>query len=192
MSFSTKNVEETVAEQKIYDKPYIDAGINEVTFVKIEGNPGQEGKSPFITIDFAKMSDNSKGVSEKLYFSEKAIESSLQKIKHMATKVVTVDKIDAINESDVVAYAAKLNSLLVGKSLRIKFSGEEIQGSEGKKNWTKAVFPYYVSGKTPPFAEDLKVKETKLTFDSNNKFDVKKLVAPTATTNLGPKDDLPF
>lgn len=182
MSFNTREIVE-----KVFESKYLTPGINEVTIANVEGNNGAEGKSPFITVNFTKMGDVTKTASVRFFMSDAAKARSLEKVKHIATKVTTADKFDAVGDTatDVVSYASGINNLLAGKSLRIKFSGEEVIGGEGKKNWFKAVIGL------PAFAEALTVNPSKLKFDPNNQYDMKRTTAVPATSGTSVYD-LPF
>lgn len=120
-----------------------------------------------------------------------AFENSLEQILHIATKIMS--------EADFKAKATgntkeeliiNLNNILMGKRVRIKFAGKEVQGTDGKKNWIKAVLPKF------RFAESVSVprSETKLVFDKNNQWDVKRLPVVDAPVSSGTttNDDLPF
>jgi hypothetical protein len=117
-----------------------------------------------------------------------ALDITLTKLKHIATKVVTVDELAAVNSVD------DYNKLLTGKQLRVKFIGEE----RFYNNNT------YVNARIgfAPFAEPLETQPTQLTYNPNDSYDYKKAVVSPAGTGLpstGPvvfktpvKSDLPF
>ena len=170
--FNTSGIEE-----KVFESKYITPGISDVTISGIEGSNG-DGKSPYVMFNFTKM-NTTQTASIKFFLSEAASKRSLEKIKHIATKVVTEEAINAVSGNDAATYAQNLSKLLVGKSLRIKFSGEEVQGKDGKNNWYKATIGL------PSFAEKLGTTPSKLKFDANNNYDMKKLPVATDMSSIG-------
>ena len=134
--------------------------------------------------------------------SEGAKPKSLEKLLHLGTKCISRDAMDSIQGDSLADYGANLNTALAGKVARVKFVGEEIEGKEGKNNWTKA------SIGLPTFAEAVKEgaeysavsdEDTKLTYDENNKWDLKRLPVADTETDAGfgggtsdAEDDEPF
>jgi len=178
MNFTTKGIEE-----KVFESKYITPGINEVTIAGITSN---ESGTPYVEFNFVSMKNNNQTASIKFYLSDAASKRSLEKIKHIATKVVSESDIDNVQATSITDYSTKLSNLLVGKSLRIKFSGETVAGKEGKGNWIKATIGL------PTFAESLTVNPTKLKFDPNNQYDMKPLPAVTNVSSSTVTSDLPF
>lgn len=103
---------------------------------------------------------------------------SMQRIKHIGTKIVdedTFNKIKNINE---------LSATLVGKTLRLKITAKEYKDKEGNVR-VRSQLPLY------RFAESINIpaNKTTLTYDPKNQWDYK-VFAETAVADK--KDDLPF
>ena len=170
MSFTT-----TGTEEKRVDTKYLKPGINLTTIGTVEGITPEAG-SPYIEMGFYKMEgDPEANTKVRFYMSEKGIAKSLEKIKHIATKVVKASEIDSITADTVEDYGLSLNKLLSGKSLRMKFIGEEY------KNASQQIKVKTTVG-LPAFAEAINegaeypiTTDTKLKFSENNPYDMKKL-----------------
>jgi hypothetical protein len=171
MSFTTTGTQDNGNGGGKYLKP----GINNTTIGTIEGTTPEQG-SPYIEVKFYKEGEtieNSTGV--RFYMSEKGRARSLEKIKHIATKVVKEAEVDSIQAETLEDYASKLQNLLMGKSLRMKFVGEEyVNASNQVKVKTTIGLPsfaeaIYEGGEYPI------VEETKLKYNENNSYDMKKL-----------------
>ena len=127
----------------------------------------------------------------RFYLSEKAAESSYKKIRHIFTKVTTDAEYLAAKAGSIGELGEVYNSKLAGKSLRIKFRGEEYLKQDGNVG-TRAVIGY------PEFAEAIHegadypvVPVTKMTFNPDT--DIKKLAKlPDNDFFSGGKDDLQF
>ena len=174
--FSSKGVSETGGK-------YIGYGITDVKVVDIDVKESDGSSTPMLYVNLQE-AKGEKTVSLRMAFSEKAQPYSMRKIKHLTTKVATEAELDAIEEPTLTAYGAALFKLIGNKPVRMKFSGEEVIGTNGKKNFIKTVVNF------PPFAEV--IGGTTLTFDPSK--DIKYL-APTATTPTGAGKqtaDLPF
>jgi hypothetical protein len=176
-------------EEKVFDSKFIKPGVHEVTIAEVTGDT-PEGKSPYVMFKF--VDKEGKAADIRFYLSTGAVKRSLEKIVHLGTKLVTREQIDATDADTATEYGANLNKLLRGKKVRIKFSGEQVQGTNGKPNWFKAVIGL------PAFAEEIEVSPSKLKFDENSKWDMKRLEATSSTEELatantsGASDDLPF
>ncbi len=179
-NFTTKGVNETGSK-------FISYGVRDVKIIAIESKEVVDNSTPSIFISFQELGTE-KTVSVRFPFSDKAAQYSLRKIKHLATKIVTEAEVDAITESTVTGYANALSKLILNKSVRIKFSGEEIDGvKNGKNNWYKSVINF------PPFAEIIETNPTQLSFDAVK--DLKKLPVTNGSPSIGvtqPADKLPF
>lgn len=177
---------------------FIKPGINDVKIVSFEA---VENTNPTLRINFEhltnKFTENGNTVPQALSidlgFTEKSATYQNRKIKHLAKALVDEATVDATigKVSSIQDYAAKLNALIGGKPVRIKFSGKEVAGKEGKSNWFKAELGL------PAFAESVAVplSNTTLKYDVNNKYDMQ-LLAPkttmdTAVVGAGTAD-LPF
>lgn len=184
--FNTKGLSTTT--ESIYIKP----GIHEVIITGITGD--DSGKDPIIDMTFE--DSNKKIAAHRFYIpnegggeeSDKSRQQNLTKIKHIATKLTTEQDFDDMGamSANIQQYARNLDMKLTGKKIRIKFSGKEVLGKgEGKTNWFKAV----LSGNR--FAESIDVNPTKLVFDPNNEWDMRKLPKPSTVSADG-SNDLPF
>lgn len=172
--------------------PYLTYGIQEVEIKDFVVN--EQGSIPSMDLTMTDFS-GTKSASSRFYFPEGAEEAdtktyqrSVYQIKHIATKVVNSTEFDQAYEmsANLSQFAINLNKLLAGKRLRIKFSGKEIAGKDGKQNWFKAV----ISGMN--FAESLSTNPTKLKFDPNNQYDVKRLTVPTDMSTVSIPVTAPF
>lgn len=178
--FTTKGVSEETGGE------YIKPGIHNVTITEVTSKESDGVAAPSIFITFAQTDSNQK-LNVQFAFSEKGYKFALLKLKHMLTKVVDEATVDAIEGKNVTELAKAYNKILKGKTLNIKFTGKEIAGTSGKRNWWKAEIP--IPRKNNPFAETVGTNPTTLVW--NEKYDMKAL--PTAsTTPDGATDDLPF
>ena len=168
--YSTKDTEE-----KVFESKFIEPGVHVVKIVGIKGEE-PEGYSPRLMFGFT--TQDGKAAEAVFYMSEKAVGRSLEKVKHLATKCIKTEDLDKVEAESLEDYASQLNKILKNKVLRVKFTGEEIEGKEGKNNWDKATIGL------PPFAEATKEgaeytpvseEDSKLTFNRNNKYDYKAL-----------------
>lgn len=176
MNFDTSSV----VEREVQESTYIKPGINEP--VSMESFVANTENVPYMQVEF---SCNGKTASGRFYLPEGADEesvknrnSNLARIKHMATKVVTAEEFDAAGKSssNLTQYCENLTTLLKGKTFRMKFSGKQMPGKDGKKEWDLATIP------NQRFAESLEIprEKTKLVYDPKNQYDYKAL--PVADT----------
>lgn len=187
-----------VAEGKSQFPSRLEPGIHDVKVVSVIGGVSTLKKTPYVEITFENAYGNHR---ETFYFAKtgKSQEISLEKIKHLATKMITEDELNAISAADVNEYAAKLNVALVNKNVRIKLSGEEEWSTKNGKMFVKRQFNFY------PWAESAAVPfgQTKLKFNKNNLGDYKPLKSAaeaSAEPGLGldspsapqGSEDLPF
>lgn len=166
MNINFNNVEE---QSK---KPKIQPGIYEVEITGVvEGK--SNGGTPTIEMGFLTTNGQYEHVEKfpanpvvSAGKEKSALDITLSKLKHIATKVVTVEELSGV--SSIEDY----NKLLTGKKLRMKFTGEER--------------PYngniYVNARIgfAPFAESLDTNPSMLVYNPNNSYDYKKAPAPTA------------
>ena len=117
------------------------------------------------------------------------------KVVIMADKLGLREDVDSIDITNAEEYVRALSPIFQNKAARWKFAGEEILGKEGKQNWTKAGLAGY------GFIETLTTNPSKLKFDENNKFDMKRLPAAdseipasngTATAAVSSNSDDPW
>lgn len=169
---------------------YIRPGINkDVQIVSVEGL-APEGGSPALEFTFKLVTSPDEATTKVRFFmSEKAEKKSLEKIKHLATKVVTEEQLDAVGGDDIVSYGTALNKLLAGKTVKeMKFNGEEYKNASGEVK-SKAVIGL------PKFAS---ATVGELKYDASNSYDFKKLeVADVDGSFMGVpqnenKSQLPF
>lgn len=179
--FSFKETE----DPKGFESKFIEPGIHTVTVKEVKGV--SEG-TPYIQITFEK---EGKTADIRFYMTDAAAEKSMQKLKHLANKIIKNADLENI-VGNVEDLGFGLNKKLSGKKVRVKFSGEEVVGKVGedgkkKPNWFKSVIGL------PAFAEAVingaeyaAVPEemSKLKFDPNNKYDMKRLEIPTSNEEL--------
>jgi hypothetical protein len=167
--------------ERTFVSKYIEPGVHRVRIAGIEGVDSETGAS-YVQITFEDADEKTAQI--RFYMSERAIARSIQKIKHLATKMVTEEKIDAIEADNLEDYGSALDTLLGGKSCRVKFTGEEVDGiAEATKE----------GAEYDPVSDE----DTKLVLDKTNKYDWKPL--PTADVEISDEeveeaaeDDAPF
>lgn len=175
------------------ESAYLSYGVQEVqigTFTAGNSNNG----IPIIDMSMTNLAGTKSGTG-RFYFPEgdaeddvKNYKTNVRLIKHIATKIVTSEEFDQAYEmsANLQQFAINLNKLLTGKQVRLRLNGEEVLGKEGKSNWFKAVLPRNVY---EDFAESMSVSPTKLVFDINNQYHMKRKTAPTAMPTTA---DTPF
>lgn len=194
MNFGTKGTQELTGGGK-----YIRPGINHN--VVIDSVKGVNESKPYIEFLFrTPKATAEEGNRQRFYMhTEGSLALNTARLKHIATKVVTESEIDNISANDIMDYGAKLNKLLSGKRLRMKFIAEEYVKADGSvgvrsvlpvQNFAEAINP----GAEYPIVKDA---DTKLKYDENNTYDYKRLSeAPksseTVTSSTSEDDDLPF
>lgn len=118
----------------------------------------------------------------QFYMSEKAQAKSMEKIKHIMTKVTTNDSLNK-SVTSLEEFVTLLNSLSTNKEYRQKFTGQEyIQTSSGDKKTSANIGLPSFAEAVHPGAEypPVKDEDTKLVYDPNNEWDLKKLdIEPT-------------
>lgn len=182
---STQNVQ----EGKSMFPQRLEPGIHEVKITGVTSGNSAKAGTPFIELMFESAGGNHR---ETFYMKEgDSMKISLEKIKHLATKVVTEAELDAISAKTVPDYATKLEALLKGKAVRIKLVGKEQINTKTGKMFVERSFGYY------PFAEAMDAKHSALRFNMANASDYKPLPkAGSAVDALdldqGGSDDLPF
>lgn len=157
---------------------YIYPGVRNVTINGWSAGTSAQGK-PFVEVELTTveaMKEGKENTSKKFqfYMSDSAQERSMQKIKHIVTKVTTADRIT--NQPDLNSFVSMLNNISKGKSLRIKFTGEEYEYNGEIKEAARIGLPNFAEAINPgaeyaPVAD----ADTKLVFDKNNQYDFKKL-----------------
>src|SRR5688500_2370737 len=108
--FNTKNVVESTGSK------YIRPGINENVIVSSVTGVAVEGKAPYLEFAFhLKESTPENATRIKLFMSEGAKSRSMEKLVHIATKITTREKVDAISADTVEGYAIALDALISNK-----------------------------------------------------------------------------
>lgn len=170
MNINFNDVQEQVT------KPKMQPGIYEVEITGVTETTGTNGNPVivmgFVTTDgqyehqekFSAKSEKSPGKENS------ALDITLSKLKHIATKVTTPEELATVTSMD------DYNKLLTGKQLRMKFTGEE--------RWYNGNI--YVNAKVgfAPFAEALSTTPTKLTYNQNNSYDYKKAPVPATMPGI--------
>lgn len=188
---STKSVQ----EGKSQFPQRLDPGIHMVQIVDITSGVSAAKKTPYIEFTFENAYGNHR---ETFYMKEgDSMKISLEKIKHLATKIVTEAELDAVAGNTVTDYAAGLAKLLKGTLVRIKLVGKEQYNAAKQKTYVERSFGFY------PFAENSSVPDaqTMLKYNPNNKSDYKPLASASGastdpmgfdavTTDVA--DDMPF
>ncbi len=187
MNFSTKSV---TVEATGTGSKYLAVGINEgVTLSDFSSGEAKSG-TPFLEVTISKGDDSS--VKDKLYFSDKAQESSQKRAIELLTAAgVERTAIDDAGEKATTLddYAKKLTGLIPkGNSFRMKFAGEEYNASGTIKVAKRIPFQ--------DFAEPTATSPSGLKY--SEKYDLKKMPVPNdgdvavATNNTGDDSELPF
>jgi len=170
---------------------YIYPGVKNVTINGWSHDVNANGK-PFVEVELTTveaMKEGKENASKKFqfYMSDAASVRSMEKIKHIVTKVTTADKITS--QPDIAAFTQMLNNITKGKSLRVKFSGEEYEYNGEVKEAARINLPPFAEAinqgaEYPPVAD----ADTKLTFDKTNQYDFKKLAVngTDVTTTAAP------
>lgn len=133
MLFGTKDVQEQKSR-------WIRPGVhNEVI---IDSVSGVMADKPYLEFKFRLPEGTSEdATAARMYIHTKpSLNLNLGRIKHIAKGVVKLEEIDSIEGADVLDYGEKLNKLLAGRKLRMKWNGEEYVGKDGKIK-TRAVLP---------------------------------------------------
>jgi hypothetical protein len=188
MNFNTKGHEVKTGG---YTSPYIKPGIQVAKIVEVsyhQSAGGTPGVKFFLEGKPMEELEGKGQTNETTYWlSPKAWEYTKDKLCVMADVLGVREALDSVDASSAEEYCAALNGIFGGKAARWKFSGEEIEGKmdeetgERKSNWFKASIATY------DFIEKASVsdEETKLKFDENNKYDMKRL----ATADVEMADD---
>lgn len=169
--FNFAEVKESVGTGN--SQKYIYPGIRHQVVIKNIKEDKTPSGTPFIELElYTKEGGPEASVKFPFYTSEKAAAKSMEKIKHIATKVVTEAELNAAKTVE------DLKDLLKGKMLRMKFTGEEYKNKNGEIK-EKALIGL------APFAEAIEEggdhpvildEDTKLKFDKANQYDFKKFV----------------
>jgi hypothetical protein len=168
--FDFKEVETNVSGGS--NQKFIYPGIKNHIIIGDVSQGASKSGTPFIEIEmYTKEGGKDSSKKFQFYTSEKAMKMSLEKIKHIATKVVTEEELNAATDIE------SLKDLLRGKALRMKFSGQEYVNKNGevKENALIGLAPFAEAieegAEHPPVADG----DTKLKYDKDNEYDFKKL-----------------
>lgn len=188
--FGTKGHSESTMVNK-----YIRPGINHE--VVIESVKGVEETKCYIEFLFRLPNAKAEEGSRQRFYmhTDGAVALNTSRIKHIATKVVKEEQVDAISANNILEYGMKLNSLLAGKTLRVKFAGEEYLATDGTGAIkVRSVLPVQNFAEAINMGaehEPVSKENTKLKYDEKSQYDFKRMaVMPTSDTIVD--DDLPF
>lgn len=173
MSYNTKGIVE--------GGKYIRPGISEVVLASVEGNE-PEGTGHFLELKF-RLPNSEETTGIRLYMGEKSQDISMSKLKHMATKIVTETALNGVEANDLVSYGAKLNKILSGKKIRMKFIAKEYRNAKGEVKVKPDIPMKYFAEAIIEGAEypAVSAAQSQLTYDPNNQYDYIKLVDGPAT-----------
>ena len=172
-----------VPEGKSQFPQRLDMGLHEVKIASITHGLSSKNQTPYVEITF----ENAAGFHKETFYMKEgpSMEISLERLKHLGTKLISEKEMDAISGNTVAEYAEALGRALVNKMIRIKLSGKEQYNAKTQKVYTEKHLGYY------PFAEAIDASPKVLKFNANNSGDFKPL-PKSATANVSPDDDLPF
>jgi len=130
---------------------YLNPGIHTVKITQVVDGVASTG-APFL--EFSIEDKEGLGCNSRLYINTTA-KTEGGKSAWDITKIAIVNLIAAINNisfdeakaklpaaSSAAQLSAELAKMTVGKPFDIRLSGKEIQGKDGKPNWTKAEFNF--------------------------------------------------
>lgn len=189
---STKSVQEGVSKYP----QRLDPGVHKVKIANITSGESARNKTPFIEFLF----ENAYGYHRETFYMKEgeSMRISLEKIKHIATKIESEETVDKVTGKTVAEYAANLGTLLINKEVRIKLCGKEQMNTNTKKVFVERYFNFY------PFAESVTTPDnaTMLKYSATNKGDYKALASSTNAVSdpmdlstagmTAQDDDLPF
>jgi hypothetical protein len=165
-------------------KRTIKPGVHEnVTITGVEQNLTPNGKK-VVKVSF--LAEDGAEATAEWSLEGGAVPYTTRKLKHLVTKVVDAGQVKDTTTIDEVA------KQVTGAKLRIKFSGEEYVSNRDGQVRVKSVVGL------PNFAESMVIpaKDTRLAYDPNNQYDLKKVnqatVAANNTSNKAVSSDLPF
>ena len=172
------------------NQKYIYGGVyNHVTIDSVTSGKSANKGTPFIEFAFYTKEGGKDALSkQQMYLTPNTIDNVQAQIKHIATKIVTEAELESgLDDSTPEALASSLNSLLKGQSLRMQFNAQEYINSNNEVK-EKATIPLY-----PPFAEAIQTgaeyevvedADTELKFSKDDKYQFKKVVAPTQESEV--------
>ena len=178
---------------------FIYPGIYEAITIKGVTSGSSKGGTPFVEVEmYTEEGGEQNSKSFPFYMSDAAEKMSKQKLKHIATKVNTEDAFTNIDGTSLEDYASKLNAIMAGRQLRMKFVNEQyIKEDSGEiKDNAKIGLPDFAEA-TQPGAHYAPVskEDSKLVYDKSNRFDNKVIaVAKTneSTLTTGSEEEDPF
>lgn len=173
MSFNTKEIVE--------GGKYIRPGVNEVVLDSIEGCEPQ-GMGHYLSLKFRL--PNSEDTTEvRLYMGEKSQDMSMSKLTHIATKMVTRNELNNISADDLISYGAKLNKILSGKKVRMKFIAKEYRNAKGDVKVKPDIPLKYFAEAIIDGAEypAVATNQSQLSYDPTNQYDYIKLTDSPVT-----------
>lgn len=151
---------------------YIYPGVRHNVIIKDVGQGQTPNGTPFVSIEFFTKEGGPETAKEfRFWMSERAKTISLQKLKHIATKVAKLDEVNAVKSLD------EWRDLLKGRALRIQFNGEEYENANGeiKEKATIGLVPFAEAIEDDAEYPAVSDEDTKLAFDKENKYQMKRL-----------------
>jgi hypothetical protein len=172
---------------------YIYPGVMNVTILGWSAavNPNGKDLLEVILISNDALAEGTENATRKFqfYMTEKAKERSLVSVKHIVTKVAKAS--DMKPAADLNGFANMLNSITKGKTLRMKFNGEEYEYNGEIKTAPRIGLPTFaeatqLGAEYEPVAD----ADTKLSYDVNNEYDLKKFVKDATSFETMPASNV--
>lgn len=167
---------------------YIRPGIFNVTIKNVKGEINANGNPVILLSLYLTNGDPEATTDFRLYMSEKAQDSSYKKIRNIFKAVTTDANYLNSKASDIEQLGEVYNSHLAGKTLRMKFNGEEYIKADGSVG-IKALIGFGAAEATTEGADYPVFTETKLKFDESK--DIKKLTKVPDGEIFGSGSDSP-
>lgn len=170
---------------------YIRPGVFNVTIKNVKGEINANG-NPVILLSLYLTSGDPEATTDfRFYMSEKAQDSSYKKIRNIFKAVTTDADYLSSTANDIEELGEVYNTKLSGKSLRMKFNGEEYIKNDGNIG-VKALIGFGAAEATNEGAEYpvLSDAQSKLKFDEVK--DIKKLAKVPDTDVFGARTEPTF
>jgi len=185
--FNLKEVSEEVKGG--VNETYIYPGIrNNVILKKWTSGKNDKG-TPFLAVHFVTEEGKTANVEPKefkFYMTEKAVPTSLVKVKHIVGRITTYEKFESVNPANLEELTDHLNDISQGGRLRMKFNGREyLNTAQEIKEAAEIGLPDFAEAiedgaEYPAVAQE----DSLLTFDKENKNDFEKLPMNTAAPQM--------
>tara|TARA_R110000850_G_scaffold34024_1_gene92250 strand:- start:47552 stop:48136 length:585 start_codon:yes stop_codon:yes gene_type:complete len=183
--FNLKEISEEVKGG--VNETYIYPGIrNNVILKKWTSGTNDKG-TPFLSVHFVTEEGKAANVDPKefkFYMTEKAVPTSLVKVKHIVGRITTYEKFESVDPANLEELADHLNDISQGGRLRMKFNGREYLNASMEIKESAEIG-------LPDFAEAIEdgaqypavaVEDTLLVFDKENKNDFEKVPVQVVTS----------